>query len=188
VSRRVVLCLILLAALAVPALARASAYSQVLAAYQRDGAVPACKFSSHTLSAAVKQEDTYGAQYFADFTNSIEAALESRASGQCSSGSSQAVLPPSGSGRSSASGSGLRLGPLTAATDAGLPAPIALMALIALAVAVVVGGGVLARLRGWDPAWAAAWRHAGDEAGYRLSAIWADLADRLRSRDRRHSV
>ena len=53
----------------------------------------------------------------------------------------------------------------------GLAATIALLA-TALAVA---------RLRGWDPAWAASWRHAWSEATYRLGGTWAEFVDWIRS-------
>jgi hypothetical protein len=187
VTRRAVLCLTLLASLAPlawPSLARANAYRDVLAAYQRHGAVPACQFSSHKLSAALKEEDTYDAQYFADFTNSIETALESRASGQCSAGGANGLVATSGAGGPSSPAGGRQLGSLTAATGSGIPAPIVLMALIALLAGLVVASLGLARSGGWDPAWAAVWRHGLGEAGYRLSALLADFSDRRSGRRR----
>ncbi len=199
-SRRVILYLILLALLGLPSVAHANAYHDVLSAYQRHGAVPACQFSSHELSAAIKEEDTYDAQYFADFSNSIDAALAARASGQCggsggaggaasaaSAGGPGSSLPPGGGDGASASG-GQRLGPLTAATGSGLPAPIVLMGLIALVAGLVAAAFGLAAAGGWDPAWAAAWRHGVGEAGYRLSAILAEFADWRRSGRRRSSA
>ncbi|MDQ6605049.1 MAG: hypothetical protein M3Z06_00705 [Actinomycetota bacterium] len=189
-TRRTVLCLTVLAALVLPSLAQANAYRDVLAAYQSNGAVPPCRFSSHKLSAAIKEEDTYDAQYFADFTNSIETALESRASGQCPARGSSASLAPSPegglTGGPTAPGDGLHLGSLTAATGSGIPAPIVLMGLIVLAVGLVGVGVGLAGSGGWDPAWAAAWRHGLGEAGYRLSAILADFRDWRRSSRHRH--
>jgi hypothetical protein len=194
VTRRAVLCLTLLASLALPGLAHANAYRDVLAAYQHDGSVPACQFSSRKLSAAIKEEDTYDAQYFADFTNSIEVALEAQASGQCSAGGSHGLLAPSptrgagGSASAGGAGANQRLGSLTAASGSGLPAPIVLMGLIALVAGLVGAGAGLARWGGWDPAWVTTWRHGVGEAGYRLNAIRADIADWRRSGRRRPSV
>jgi len=37
-----------------------------------------------------------------------------------------------------------------------------------------------ARLRGWDPRWAARWRHAWGEAGFRVTSTWAEFSDWLR--------
>lgn len=37
-----------------------------------------------------------------------------------------------------------------------------------------------ARLRGWDPVWAARARHAWGEAGYRVTSTWAEFSDWLR--------
>ncbi len=37
-----------------------------------------------------------------------------------------------------------------------------------------------ARLRGWDPPWAARMRHAWGEAGYRVTSTWAEFSDWLR--------
>jgi hypothetical protein len=37
-----------------------------------------------------------------------------------------------------------------------------------------------ARLRGWDPTWAARARHAWGEAGYRVTNTWAEFSDWLR--------
>jgi len=37
-----------------------------------------------------------------------------------------------------------------------------------------------ARLRGWDPTWAARARHAWGEAGYRVSSTWSEFSDWLR--------
>ena len=190
-TRRAVLYLTVLASLVWPSAAGADAYRDVLAAYQHHGAVPACQFSSRTLSAAIKEEDTYDAQYFADFTNSIESALESQASGQCSAGGSQGAPAPSptaGAGGPPSPGANQRLGSLTAATGSGLPAPIVLMGLIALLAGLIGAGVGLARWGGWDPAWASAWRHGLGEAGYRLNAIRADFTDWRRSGRRRPSV
>jgi hypothetical protein len=161
----------------VPTVARASAYTDVLRAYQLNGSVPPCQFTSQQLAAALKEEDTYGQEYFADFTNAIEAALSARASGQCNSRSAQRGALPGTAG----SGGRIPAASVTSSTGADLPAPIVLMAALA-ALGVLVGAVVaVANVRGFEPAWAATWRHAWSEAGYRASGTWSEFVDWLRS-------
>jgi hypothetical protein len=184
VNRRFLPLMTVLAVAALPAVARANAYTSVLHAYERTGSIPACSFSSRELDDARKQEDTYAAEYFADFTAAIQTALEARASGQCSAGGNAASVAAA-----SASPVGPQhLGSVTSATGSGVPAPIVLMAVIALGAALVAAGAGVAYLRGWDPAWVAAWRHACDESGYRIGAIWAEFTDWIHASDRRRSV
>jgi hypothetical protein len=84
VSRRRACLGSLLIGLLLPAgVARASAYSSVLRVYETKGTIPPCQFSSRTLNSALANVDTYGAQYFADFTNAIQTALDNRAAGVC---------------------------------------------------------------------------------------------------------
>jgi hypothetical protein len=158
--------------------ARQSAYGQVLHQYEQSGNIPACMFSSAQLSSALKGVDTYGAQYFADFTGAIQAALAARASGQCapSSGARSASIPPIHRNLHSP-----EITSATAPTHSGLPLPIVLMAILAGAFMLVVAGVGVARLRGWDPAWAAAWRHSWGEAGYRAGGVWEEFRDWRRS-------
>jgi hypothetical protein len=66
----------------------ASQYQRVPQVYERAGSIPACEFSSPELESALKGVDSYGAQYFADFTQAIHDALSRRASGACSGASS----------------------------------------------------------------------------------------------------
>lgn len=174
-KRRAIAVLILLA-LHVPA-ALASPYTDILHAYQTQGSIPPCRFSSPELAAALKGIDTYGQQYFADFSDAVQTALAARAAGSCarrvhpavSSGAvPQVALPTSA----------------TSATDAGAPVPILLLAGLTLLMALVAGAGALARSQGWEPAWAAAWRHAWAEAEYRVGGGLAEVADWWRSRRR----
>ena len=51
---------------------------------------------------------------------------------------------------------------------------------VLLVLAAAFGG--FARALGWEPAWAAHWRHACGEAAYRVEGLLADFADRLRLR------
>jgi len=160
------------------ALARASAYTKVLQTYERTGSIPPCQYSSAQLSSALKGVDTYGAQYFADFTNAIQAALSARASGQCTPGG---VPHPTAAG-SQAARTPAAPSSVTASTDAGVPLPIVLLAVLATICALLGAAVAVTRLRGWDPAWAAAWRHGWGEAGYRAGGLWSEFRDWLRSR------
>jgi hypothetical protein len=60
--------------------------------------------------------------------------------------------------------------------------PAALVALMVLGVVLAIG--VLAWLAGrwlaFDPRWLQRWRHAGREAAYRASGLWADFTDWVR--------
>lgn len=160
--------------------ARASIYTDVLHVYQQTGAIPPCRFSSAQLSASLRGIDTYGQQYFADFSNAVQTALAARASGVCSPASFRAAL----AARRAAGPVPAPAVPssVTAPTDASLPAPIIALAAIALAVAAVLATRWLALAYGWDPRWAVRWRHAWGEAGYRVGGGWADFVDWLRSR------
>jgi hypothetical protein len=156
----------------------ASPYQQVLRVYEREATIPPCQFTSVQLQAALAGVDSYGAQYFADFTQAIQSALTSRAAGECSGSSpggggaasggvgaapgggaagSGGGNAASGRGPTAIDGSGpgraAPLGPLTAATSSGVPAP--LLALAALAVVLAVLAAVLnaARWRGPESVW-----------------------------------
>jgi hypothetical protein len=126
----------------------ASDYQQVLQVYEREGSVPPCQFTPAQLQSALGGVDTYGAQYFADFTQAVQAALTSQAGGAC------AVVTSTGRrGAGPAGGSGRSVPPppavaLTAASSAGLPLPLKLLGGLTLAGALALGGGAtVARLR-----------------------------------------
>jgi hypothetical protein len=59
------------------------------------------------------------------------------------------------------------------------PLVIALIALGVLVLLALLGWG-LARMRGWDPAWASRLRHAWGEAGFRTTSTWSEFTDWLR--------
>ena len=64
--------------------------------------------------------------------------------------------------------------------DGDAPAPRIGLAVLA-ALALVAGAAYgLARWRAWNPPWALRARHAAGEAGYRVSATWAEFTDWLR--------
>jgi hypothetical protein len=161
-------------ALAQAAPAPADVYLRVQDAYERYGEVPACMFTSGQLEATLSGVDTYGSQYFADFTDAVEAALASRASGACSAGvrpRPHVAVGPVGDGHVPSSP--------TSPTAAGVPGPILLIGVIALLAA--LAGTALAALRwaGVEPRWLAASNHLAAEAGYRLSARWDEVLDAL---------
>jgi hypothetical protein len=159
--------------------AGASSYSQVLKIYEARGHVPPCQFSSQQLASALKGIDTYGAQYFADFSTAVQTALQKRAAGACAPASqgSSARSP----GHPPTSIQPLHPGPLTQPTSSSLPAPLLILAILAALGAV---GGLVAWLawwRGWGPAWAYSWRHMWSEAGLRAGTVWEDFSDWRRS-------
>jgi hypothetical protein len=59
------------------------------------------------------------------------------------------------------------------------PLVIALIALGALVLLALLAWA-LARMRGWDPAWASRMRHAWGEAGFRTTSTWSEFTDWLR--------
>jgi hypothetical protein len=130
-------------ALAAPAQAQ-SAYAQVLAAYERTGTVAPCQFGAGELQHALSGVDTYGAQYFADFTQAIEAALTARAGGQCAA-TTASPPPAAGSTPAGVSAAVARLPAVTAATSAGLPAPLVVLGGLAVVLAVGAGSSLLLR-------------------------------------------
>jgi hypothetical protein len=163
-----------------PGPARASVYTDVLHVYQRTGSIPPCQFSSEQLSAALRQIDTYGQQYFADFSNAVQTALTARAGGACSA----AALNPSQAALHAPAG--IAAPPLppsvTSPANAGIPAPIVLMTVVIVLVAVVLAARAIAVATGFQPRWSLRWRHAWGEAGYRIGSGWGDFTDWLRGR------
>lgn len=129
---------LLLAPPAPAASAQGGIYARVLKAYENHGGVSPCQFSSQQLETALKGINTYGAQYFADFTNAVQNALAARASGVCASGGTAARVAAG----AAPDRTPLKLGPLTPGTSSGLPLPLLLMAVFA-GVAALVGASTL---------------------------------------------
>ena len=191
-GRRV--CRLLLAAalvtLLLPAVrASASAFTDVEQAYATSPSqtIPPCEFSPGVLAQAKSSVPNDTQQYDQNLIAAIEQAQQARASGACRPnkhrGASATVpvgtpAPPSVPrlGRSTP----LDVGSATAPTDAGLPAPIAILAVFAGLALIAAGAVGLARLRGWDPGWLARYRHSWREAGYRVSGAWSQLGEWLR--------
>lgn len=185
-SRSPLAALALFAVLALPAAAGAatpvgqsSVYTRMFNQYSTSGAINTCQFTPAQLNSVLKSIDLYQQAYSSDFPNAIEGALARRASGYC------AGLAPATPGVAlprASTGGPLRLGPVTAATNAPLPAPILILAVLAGAFALIGGAALVIRARGWGPGWGPAARHSIGEAGYRLEGAWQDAADRWRGR------
>lgn len=130
-----------LGALALPSIAgAASAYQQVLRVYESDGAIPPCRFSAPELQRALGGVDTYGAQYFADFTNAISAALTARAAGGCGAAAARRQAHANGASSNVVA----PLPSVTAPTSAGVPLPLIVLGALAV-VGALAGGVALAR-------------------------------------------
>jgi hypothetical protein len=133
-----------------PSAQAASAYQQVLHAYEQGASIPPCRFSGATLAAALKGVDSYGAQYFADFTQAVNDALSIRAEGACSA-SVRRDRGGAGARAQGRSGPGVGIPPhmtaLTAATGGSVPAPLLLLGVLAAAGAVAAGVAVGVRTR-----------------------------------------
>lgn len=181
----------LLAVLLLPvARADADAYQAVEQAYATSPSqtIPPCRFSSAELAAAESSVPNDSQQYNPGLVSAIELALQQRADGDCAvkkragAGANVPVgtpVPPPGPRLGP--GSSLRVGSTTASTDAGAPAPVVILAVLA-GVGLLIGGVLgVARLRGWDPRWLARSRHSWDEAGYRVSGMWSNFGGRGRS-------
>ena len=147
---RTLIAALALAAVVLPGIAIAgpSVYLSVLHVYESQGTIPACRFSSPQLEDALRGVDTYGAQYFADFTQAIQGALSTRAAGACSGSDAGAGSRPSIPAR--ISGPPAQFGPLIAATSAGVPAPLVLLGVLAAALTAFGAAAGLGRARGWD--------------------------------------
>ena len=68
----------------------------------------------------------------------------------------------------------------TSSSDAGVPAPLVALAVIALLMMLAALLYGLARWWAWEPRWLVRARHAGAEAGWRASGSWAEFRDWVR--------
>jgi hypothetical protein len=174
-------------ALVAPAAAGANAYTRVYKAYTKAGSLAPCEFKAATLSAALHQTPPYELQYLAQFPEAIQGALNAQDAGVCAAGAGS-VNPLGGPGAPRrGSGGGPLPKSVSASSSAGVPLAFALLGALGALLAI---GGVwyaVARRAGVQSSSLTDWRHACAEAGYRLSARWADLTDRPRSRGRRHA-
>jgi hypothetical protein len=65
-------------------------------------------------------------------------------------------------------------------SDAGIPAPLVALAVIAVLMMLAALLYGLARWWAWEPGWLVRARHAGAEAGWRASGSWAEFMDWVR--------
>jgi hypothetical protein len=125
--------------------AASGSYRAVLRAYERAGTIPPCQFTGSQLQGALSGVDTYGAQYFADFTQAIQSALTSRAAGACAGGAAPTrAAPVPAPVPGPRSDHVARLPGLTGATSAGVPAPLIALGALAVAAALLGAGAAAA--------------------------------------------
>lgn len=169
--------------------ASADAFTAVERVYALTQTIPPCQFSSRELTRAQSTVPNDSLQYEQDLVAAIEQARQERADGACGARkhvpATKAAATPVGTPAPPAApplgaGTPLKLVSVTAATDSGLPAPIALLEIFGLLL--LAAGSVLcaARIRGWEPTWMARAGHSWSEAGYRVSGIWSEFGDWLR--------
>ena len=167
--------------LVLPAVAGANAYTEVYAEFQKVGSVPACKFTAATLKAAQGETPSYDQQYFADFSDAVTNALNAQVGGVCAGGKQSSVL-----GGTAPALNGTGGGPLPKSTSASTSSnvPLAFVLLGVLVGLLAIGGAVFAVVwrRGIESPWMADWRHACQEASFRLEGRWAEHTDRRRRR------
>lgn len=187
---------LLVVAVAAPGVSSAAAptesiYTRILTVYQSKGTIDPCEFSASQLESALKALGTAGGQYFGDFVQAVQTALSTRAARGCPANRSGAGGRAKGGSSTGGSLTGVPVGgsagpplpeiPLTSASDAGVPAPLIAMAVLAGVIAVLSAAVTLVRRTGIDPGWAAAGRHSAGEAADRIGAAWEDFADWQRS-------
>ena len=187
---QLVVSVVLLAILVVPgAGAGADPFTAVEQVYAQTQVIPPCEFSSRELNQAQSTIPNDDAQYEQDLVAAIEQARQERADGACRATrhvAAKAVTVPVGTpapppaaplGR----GTPLVAGSVLAATDSGPPAPFAILEIFGFLFLAATAVLCAARLRGWDPAWTARAGHLWNEAGHRVSGVWSEFGDRLRS-------
>ncbi|MDQ6803868.1 MAG: hypothetical protein M3065_02620 [Actinomycetota bacterium] len=163
-----------------------SPFATVSQTYALRHTIPPCQFSPADLARAQSSVPNDDRQYDQDFVAAIEQARQEQASGACASrpASASAVTPASTPAPPPVAALGqnaaLHVGSATAATGSGFPAPIVILLVLAGLLGVTAAALATARMRGWDPAWAARVGHSWAEAGYRVSAITSEFADWLR--------
>jgi hypothetical protein len=169
-------------------IAQANPFQTTLRAYTQRGLVPACEFSSAELEAAIAGTPPDIAQY-TSYPDAVQAALQARAAGSCRAHHSQTTphLTTTHASHSSGSGSGSGpLSPVITLVDSGVPAPVALLMVLAAALAVALVAFRIAaarsrRLATWLPASAPASRHPPGGAGSR-STMTSGYEHRSRQR------
>jgi hypothetical protein len=179
--------------------AAGNAFLQTFTDYKADGQINGCQYTQGQLKDAQRQVPPDIEQYAPDFPGALSAALEQRARG-CGK---QAVVPvaPTSVPRLRTPSAGPRaevtkVPPAPPAPDSvadhviprvaitardegasTAPAPILALAIVGglLGLAGLAWG--IERWGAWEPGWLLASRHAVGEAGFRVSATWADFTD-----------
>lgn len=169
-----------------------SAFARVQSAFFASASqtIPVCEFSPSDLQQAQSSVPNDEQQYDQSLIAAIQQARQEQAVGGCpkrrplgptpaatTTPASTPVPPPVAP---LGSDTPLQIGSGTAATDSGLPAPIAILIVLSALVALPLAALGVARLLGWDPARLVRLRHSWAEAGYRLSSLWLAVGDRIR--------
>ena len=169
--------------------ASANAFMAVQNAYASSPSqtITPCEVSAAELQQAQNSVPNDDQQYGQGLIAAIELARQQRADGACrsqkhhtgSEGVPVGTPKPPGA-PTLGQGAPLHLGSATAATDSGLPAPIAILAILGGLVLAAGAALWVGRLWGWDPDWLHRSAHAWREASYRVSGIWSEFGDWLR--------
>jgi hypothetical protein len=182
--------------------AKGNAFLVTFYDYKADGVINGCSYTESQLKDAQSQVPPDIEQYAPDFPGALQAALEQRARG-CGGQkvapvivpSATPIVPPTQGPRAEvtkqppappvADSIEDHVIPQVAVTarDSGAsttPAPILALAIVGgmLGLAGLAWG--VERWGAWEPAWLLTSRHAVAEAGFRVSATWADFTDWVR--------
>jgi hypothetical protein len=192
------------AAVPVAGAASGNAFLMTFTDYKADGIINGCQYTESQLKDAQRQVPPDIEQYAPDFPGALQAALEQRARGcggkqvapaQAVAPSVAPIVPPTQGPRAEvtkqppappvADSVEDHVIPKVAVTarDQGAstaPAPILALAIVGglLGLAGLAWG--IERWGAWEPAWLLTSRHAVAEAGFRVSATWADFTDWVR--------
>jgi hypothetical protein len=170
--------------------------------YKADGVINGCGYTEGQLKDAQRQVPPDIEQYAPDFPGALQAALEQRARGcggqkiaPVAPPTATPIVPPTQGPRAEvtkeppappvADSIEDHVIPQVAvsARDQGAstaPAPIVALAIVGGLLGLVGLAWGLERWGAWEPNWLLASRHAVGEAGFRVSATWADFTDWVR--------
>jgi len=184
-------------------------FASVLAQYNAVHTIPSCRYSLAQLRTVRHEAKAHPAQATLAFKQALRREITAQKQGSCASkgaGGAAATTPaPATTAPAQTTPAPATTTPATppAATTpapqaAPAPAPAAttttlherhangtkalLLGIAVLAAVLALGllAWAIARWGAWEPAWALGARHAIGEAGYRVSATWAEFADWLR--------
>lgn len=186
--RRVLTTLLAAAALVLGAAttARAATLGQVVADFRADGAISACKYSVDDLRRIRHEGPAHPQVATRAFRKALRAAITRLKTGGCpaTGGAAPPAPTPTTPGATTPAP---RAGPAPTPASSGNGVDAATVVLLAagalvglIVLAALALALALARWRAWEPEWALGARHAVGEAGYRVTATWADFRDWLR--------